>query len=114
MTTAIHPTQPHTAVAERSIITISTTVAAPIQNAPGTSWRPRPDAATNSLARGAVGGAAWVLAAVVGIVLGLAIGLVSAGFDTTRLLLAAGAVALGIGWLIALVTSPSVVGRIRR
>lgn len=61
-----------------------------------------------------VGVVARVTAGVTGALLGLAIGLVSAGFDTTRLLLASGGVALGIGWLIALVTGPTVTSAHRR
>jgi len=58
--------------------------------------------------------AAGVIAGVTGALLGLAIGLVSAGFDITRLLLGLGAVALVIGWLIALVTSPATTAASRR
>ena len=49
-----------------------------------------------------VGLIARVVAGITGALLGLAIGLVSAGFDTTGLLLAVGALALGVGSLIAL------------
>ena len=49
-----------------------------------------------------VGLVARVVAGITGALLGLAIGLVSAGFDTTGLLLAVGALALGVGSLIAL------------
>lgn len=51
-----------------------------------------------------VGLVARIIAGVTGALLGLAIGLASAGFDTTRILLAVGAFALGVGWFIALVT----------
>lgn len=61
-----------------------------------------------------VGVAARVAAGVIGVVLGVAIGLVSAGFDTTRLLLAVGAVALGLGWVIALATYSPLTARHRR
>jgi hypothetical protein len=54
-----------------------------------------------------VGVVARVIAGMTGVLLGLAIGLVSAGFDTTRLLLALGAVALGVGWLTALAIGPA-------
>lgn len=111
MTTTFHTAQPHTTVAARSAITISTTSSAPRHNVPGALQMSQGAGAPLEHAFGA---AAWALAAVVGIVLGIAIGLVSAGFDTTRLLLAVGAVALGLGWLIALATSPFVVGRTRR
>lgn len=50
-----------------------------------------------------VGLVARGIAGITGALLGLAIGLVSAGFDTTRLSLVAGAAALGFGCLIALV-----------
>ena len=81
-------------------ITISTT---PICAAHGTeSSRP--------LTRRSTGGspvAGWiarVVAGVIGVLLGLVIGLVNAGFDTTRLLLALGAVALGVGSIIAVIS----------
>ena len=54
-----------------------------------------------------VGVVARVIAGMTGVLLGLAIGLVSAGFDTTPLSLAFGAVALGLGWLTALATGPA-------
>lgn len=114
MTTAIHTTvrtsERAASALAGSTITIST---APLLTAHRVDGRGGLDGVVSSL-NPSFGAAAWVLAAVVGIVLGIAIGLVSAGFDTTRLLLAVGAVALGIGWLIAVLTSPSVIDRARR
>lgn len=112
MTTAFHTAHPHRTTAHNSIITISTSTPPPVEHLPGSARTlgQRSSAPVDS----AFGALAWVLAAVVGAVLGIAIGLVSAGFDTTRLLLAAGAVALSFGWLMALVTRPSAVGRTRR
>jgi len=94
-----------TATATAPRITISTTP--PI--AAGTSLASR-SATGNPF----VGLVARAIAGVTGALLGVAIGLVSAGFDTTRLLLALGAVALGIGWLIALATGPATISAIRR
>ncbi|MGB3734902.1 MAG: hypothetical protein WA964_08105 [Ilumatobacter sp.] len=54
-----------------------------------------------------VGLVARVVAGITGALFGLAIGLVSAGFDTTPLLLALGAVALGVGWIVAVLTGGS-------
>ncbi len=86
-------------------ITISTTPAlTPARTPAMTSYGVAP---RSSL----VGVVARVAAGLVGLLLGLAIGLVSAGFDTTRLLLALGGVALGLGWLIALITSAPVTSR---
>lgn len=119
MTTAFHTANQHSPSVRSSIITISTSTPPAIYQAPAALWAARKHTAMSSLrstgpVEPAFGAVAWALAAIVGIVLGIAIGLVSAGFDTTRLLLAAGAVALGLGWLIALVTSPFMAGRTRR
>ncbi len=51
-----------------------------------------------------VGLVARIVAGITGVLLGVAISLVSAGFDTTRILLAVGAVALCVGWVVALLT----------
>ena len=80
-------------------ITISTTPSIGC----GTSLTSR--SITRSPAVGVVG---RVVAGATGAALGLAIGLVSAGFDTTRLLLGVGVVALTFGSLVALVTGPTV------
>lgn len=51
-----------------------------------------------------VGVVARVIAGITGAVFGLTIGLVSAGFETTRLLLLVGAAALALGWFFSVVT----------
>lgn len=51
----------------------------------------------------AVGVLARVIAGITGSLLGIAIGLVSAGFDTTRFLLVVGAAALALGWFFSVV-----------
>ncbi len=88
------------ATAHAAIITISTT---PLLTSREVDPSPRLGRGTRNV-NPFVGVVARVVAGLVGVLLGVAIGLVSAGFDTTRLLLALGAVALGIGWLVALVS----------
>ncbi len=89
-----------TANAHPAIVTISTTpLVASGGLGPGTRLRGRSRNASPF-----VGLVARVVAGLVGVLLGVAIGLVSAGFDTTRLLLALGAIALGIGWVVAFVS----------
>ena len=94
-----------TATADAATITISTT---PLIGS-GSSVARRATDRTRL-----VGRAARVIAGMTGVLLGLAIGLVSAGFDTTGLLLAVGGAAVGLGWIFAVVSGRAAISADRR